>query len=118
MSIERRIEELTAQAADADLMGDFLGGRLVRSSEPADMSELPVPDAAEVESAGLIPTTVRFSQVQKEKLVKLAKERGTDVSSLLREWVDHQLEATEHPERQMITVDEAIQALRNLPHSA
>ncbi|GAB4590279.1 type II toxin-antitoxin system ParD family antitoxin [Nocardia sp. IFM 10818] len=38
-----RIEELTVQAADADLMGDFLDARLVRSSEPADLSELPVP---------------------------------------------------------------------------
>lgn len=118
MSIERRIEELTTQAADADLMGDFLAGRLVRSSEPADVSKLPVPDAAEVESAGLVPTTVRFSKTQRDKLAELAKQRGTDVSSLLREWVDHQIEATEHPERQMITVDEAIQALRNLPHSA
>lgn len=52
MYIERYIEELTAQADDADLMGDFLAGRLVRSSEPADVSELPVPDADEVESAG------------------------------------------------------------------
>ncbi|MGY1948976.1 regulator [Nocardia asiatica] len=118
MSIERRIEELTTQADDADLMGDFLAGRLVRSSEPADVSELPVPDAAEVESAGLIPTTVRFSKAQRDKLAELAKARGTDVSSLLREWVDHQLEVTDHPERQLITVDEAIQALRNLPHSA
>ncbi|MBF6137804.1 regulator [Nocardia otitidiscaviarum] len=118
MSIERRIEELTAQADDAGLMGDFLAGRLVRSSEPAEVADLPVPDAVEVESAGLIPTTVRFSQAQRDKLIALAKARGTDVSSLLREWVDHQLEVTEHPERQLITVDEAIQALRNLPHSA
>ena len=118
MSIERRIEELTAQADDADLMGDFLAGRLVRSSEPAEVAELPVPDAVEVESAGLIPTTVRFSQAQRDKLIALAKARGTDVSSLLRAWVDHQLEVTEHPERQLITVDEAIQALRSLPHSA
>lgn len=115
MSIERRIEELTTQADDADLMGDFLAGRLVRSSEAA---ELPVPDAVEVEAAGLIPTTVRFSQAQRDKLSALARSRGTDVSSLLRTWVDHQLEVTEHPERQLITVDEAIQALRNLPHSA
>ncbi|MFI1465573.1 type II toxin-antitoxin system ParD family antitoxin [Nocardia carnea] len=40
---ERRIEELTAQAADAGLIDDFLAGRLVRSGEPADVSELPVP---------------------------------------------------------------------------
>ncbi|MFD4406711.1 regulator [Nocardia sp. NPDC058499] len=118
MSIERRIEELTTQADDADLMGDFLAGRLVRSSEPADVSELPVPDAAEVKSAGLIATTVRFSQDQRDKLAKLAEQRGTDVSSLLREWVDHQIEAAEHPERQLIAVDKAIMALRNLPHSA
>lgn len=118
MSTERRIEELTAQADDADLMGDFLSGKLVRSSEPADVSELPVPEAAEVESAGLIPTTVRFSKAQRDKLAELAKARGTDVSSLLRVWVDHQLEVTEHPEQQLITVDEAVQALRNLPHSA
>ncbi|MFE3758826.1 regulator [Nocardia tengchongensis] len=118
MSIERRIEELTTQADDADLMGDFLAGRLVRSSEPVEAAELPVPDAVEVEAAGLIPTTVRFSQAQRDKLSALARSRGTDVSSLLRTWVDHQLEVTEHPERQLITVDEAVQALRNLPHSA
>ncbi|MBL1080098.1 regulator [Nocardia sp. 2] len=119
MSIERRIEELTAQAADAGLMDDFLAGKLVRSTDQTDVSGLPVPDAAEVESAGaMVPTTVRFSPAQKEKLAALAKARGTDVSSLVREWVDHQLEAFEHPERQLITVDEAIQALRNLPHSA
>jgi hypothetical protein len=99
-------------------MGDFLAGRLVPGSEPAEVSELPVPDATEVEFAGLIPTTVRFSQDQRDKLAKLAKQRGTDVSSLLREWVDHQIEAAEHPERKLITVDEAILALRNLPHSA
>ncbi|WP_371851856.1 type II toxin-antitoxin system ParD family antitoxin [Nocardia flavorosea] len=40
---QRRIEELTAQAADAGLIDDFLAGRLVRSSEPTDTSELPVP---------------------------------------------------------------------------
>ncbi|MFD4432379.1 type II toxin-antitoxin system ParD family antitoxin [Nocardia sp. NPDC058497] len=38
---ERCIEELAAQAADADLMGDFQAGRLIRSSEQADVSELP-----------------------------------------------------------------------------
>ncbi|WP_405183666.1 regulator (plasmid) [Nocardia sp. NBC_01377] len=118
MSTERRIEELTGQAADAGLMDDFLAGRLVRSSEAADVSELPVPDAAEVASVALVPTTVRFSLTQREKLAELAKERGTDVSSLLREWVDHQIEASEHPERQLITVDEAVRALRSLPHSA
>ncbi|MFC9659974.1 type II toxin-antitoxin system ParD family antitoxin [Nocardia sp. NPDC127606] len=39
--VERRIEELAKQAADADLMGDFQAGRLVRSNEPAEASELP-----------------------------------------------------------------------------
>lgn len=55
MNIERRIEELTAQADDADLMDEFLTKRLVRSSHTADVSELPMPDAAEVEPTGLIP---------------------------------------------------------------
>lgn len=118
MNIEQRIDELTQQAADADLRGDFLAGRLVRSSEPADNAELPVPDAIEIESTSMVATTVRFSPDQKQKLTELAKERGTDVSSLIREWVDHQIEASEHPERKLITVDEAIVALRNLPHSA
>lgn len=117
-NVERRIEEVATQANDAGLLEDFLAGNLVRSSESADETELPVPSAAEVESAGLVPTTVRFSPAQRDKLSALAKARGADVSSLLREWVDHQIEATEHPERKMITVDEAIQALQNLPHSA
>ncbi|WP_063057249.1 type II toxin-antitoxin system ParD family antitoxin [Nocardia salmonicida] len=41
LDFERCIEELAAQAADADLMSDFQVGRLVRSNEPADVSELP-----------------------------------------------------------------------------
>lgn len=39
--IERCIEELAAHAADTDLMGDFQAGRLIRSNEQADVSELP-----------------------------------------------------------------------------
>ncbi|MBF6100479.1 type II toxin-antitoxin system ParD family antitoxin [Nocardia cyriacigeorgica] len=39
--VGRRIDELVAQAAGADLMDDFRAGRLVRSSGPADVSELP-----------------------------------------------------------------------------
>ncbi len=31
--------------------------------------------------------------MSQETLTELAKERGTDVSSLIREWVDHQIEA-------------------------
>ncbi|WP_157101581.1 hypothetical protein [Nocardia shimofusensis] len=49
MNIQRRIEELTTQAEDADLMGDFLSEQLVRGIEPADVSELPVPDTSEEE---------------------------------------------------------------------
>ncbi|AYF78285.1 regulator [Nocardia yunnanensis] len=118
MTIDKRIQDLTTQAADADLMNGFLAGQLVRTNGPTDDSELPTPDAAEVESARMVPTTVRFSAAQREKLEKLAKARKTDVSSLLRDWVDHQLEASEHPERKLITLEEAVEALRNLPHSA
>lgn len=41
LDLERRIEELAAQATDANLMQDFQAGGLIRSNEPADASELP-----------------------------------------------------------------------------
>lgn len=68
MNIDQRIDELTQQAANADIMGDFLACRLVRSSEPAD-AELPVPDADEIESNSMVATTVRFSSGQKPPTV-------------------------------------------------
>ncbi|MGX1810908.1 regulator [Nocardia sp. NPDC055321] len=118
MTNDRRIQDLTAQAADTGLMDSFLAGTLIRGAEPADAGELPVPDAAEVESAAMVPTTVRFSKATRDKLAVLAHQRGVDVSSLVRGWVDHQIEVEENPDQKLITVAEAVQALQNLPHSA
>ncbi|WP_188829348.1 hypothetical protein [Nocardia camponoti] len=50
MRIERRIEELVAQADAADTMNDFLAARLIRDDRPADVSQLPEPTGRPRES--------------------------------------------------------------------
>ncbi|MEV6432451.1 type II toxin-antitoxin system ParD family antitoxin [Nocardia sp. NPDC051463] len=39
--VGRRIDEFVAQATDTNLISNFRAGRLIRSCEPADVSELP-----------------------------------------------------------------------------